>query len=249
MSQEVLRYGPAAESWTETEFVAALRSLRARYHDLHPFNRRMNAGELAPDELRLWVANRYYYQINIPITDAAILSNCPDPEVRRNWVQRVADHDGSRGGEGGIEKWYRLGEAMGLTRDALHSERHVLPAVRFAVDAYVNFCRQRPWIEAVAASLTELFGPDAIRERIPALEQHYPWIDPRGFDYFRNRLTQAPRDAEYALGLVLQRCTTRELQERAVRALSFKCDVLWVQMDALSRGETRLPLPAPVDPQ
>ncbi|MDP9348470.1 MAG: pyrroloquinoline-quinone synthase PqqC [Gemmatimonadota bacterium] len=241
--QETLRHDSLAEPWTEPEFVDALRSLRARYHDLHPFNRRMNAGELSPDELRLWVANRFYYQVNIPIKDAAILSNCPDPEVRRNWIQRVVDHDGGHDGNGGIEKWLRLGEAMGLAREELKSERHVLPAVRFAVDAYVNFCRQRPWVEAVAASLTELFGPDAIRERIPALEQHYPWIDPRGFDYFRRRLTQAPRDAEYALKLVLHHCTTREQQERAVRALAFKCDVLWVQMDALNQGETRPPLP------
>ena len=225
--------------WTEEEFVAALRARAARYHDLHPFHVRMNSGELSRDELQRWVINRYYYQRSIPLKDAAVLSNCPEADVRRVWVQRVVDHDGAAPGGGGIESWLRLGEALGVDREHLQSERGVLPGVRYAVDAYVNFCRSRPWIEAVAASLTELFGPDAIRVRLDAFERHYPWIDRAGCDYFRARLEQAPRDAEYALGLVLERCRTRVQQEHADAALAFKCDLLWAQLDAIDRGDTR----------
>ena len=225
--------------WTEQELEAALRAQQQRYHHLHPFHERMNKGELTSTEVRRWVANRFYYQKSIPLKDAAILSNCPYSEVRREWIGRIIDHDGRTEGEGGIEAWLRLGEAVKLSREELLDERHVLPGVRYAVDAYVNFCRSRPWIEAVAASLTELFGPDAIRVRLVALEEHYPWIDPAGFDYFRTRLVQAPRDARYALDLVLHHCQTREAQERAVQALAFKCDLLWSQLEAIDRGDTR----------
>jgi pyrroloquinoline-quinone synthase len=227
------------DPWTGDELVAALRMQGARYHDLHPFHVRMNRGELSRDELQRWVANRYYYQRSIPLKDAAVLSNCPDPNVRRVWIQRILDHDGVEEGQGGIESWLRLGEALGVEREELQSERRVLPGVRYAVDAYVSFCRRRPWIEAVAASLTELFGPGAIRVRLEALEHHYPWIDPGGLEYFRARLEQAPRDAQYALDLVVERCRTREQQERAVEALSFKCDLLWAQLEAIERGDTR----------
>jgi pyrroloquinoline-quinone synthase len=225
--------------WSAEELVAALRSQGARYHDLHPFHVRMNGGELSREELQRWVANRYYYQRSIPIKDAAILSNCPDPDVRREWIQRILDHDGTEPGAGGIESWLRLGSALGVERDELTDERLVLPGVRYAVDAYVNFCRTRPWIEAVAASLTELFGPGAIRVRVDALEEHYPWIDPAGLDYFRARLHQAPRDAQYALDVVVERCRTREQQDRAVAALAFKCDLLWAQLEAIERGDTQ----------
>jgi pyrroloquinoline-quinone synthase len=199
----------------------------------------MNAGELSRAELKRWVANRYYYQRSIPLKDAAILSNCPDPDVRRQWIKRILDHDGTEAGGGGIESWLRLGEALGVDRGDLRSERRVLPGVRYAVDAYVTFCRTRPWIEAVAASLTELFGPSAIRVRVEALERHYPWIDPAGLEYFRTRLTQAPADARYALDLVVERCVTRVEQDRAIDALAFKCDLLWAQLEAIDRGDTR----------
>jgi pyrroloquinoline-quinone synthase len=199
----------------------------------------MDAGELTREELRRWVANRFYYQVCIPLKDAAIMSNCPEVEVRRAWISRIVDHDGTEAGTGGIESWLRLGEALGVSRAELLSERHVLPAVRFAVDAYVNFARQRPWIEAVASSLTELFGPSAIKVRLAALERHYPWIDPAGLQYFRDRLVLAPRDAEYALRLVVERCVTREQQERAVAALRFKTEVLWAQLEAIERGDTQ----------
>ncbi|MDP9417761.1 MAG: pyrroloquinoline-quinone synthase PqqC [Actinomycetota bacterium] len=228
-----------APPWTEDELVERLRAQGTRYHNLHPFHVRMDAGQLTRDELERWVANRFYYQRCIPLKDAAILSNCPEIDVRREWIKRIVDHDGTSPGTGGIESWLRLGGALGVSREELMSERRVLPAVRYAVDAYVNFARQRPWIEAVASSLTELFGPSAIRVRLVALEQRYPWIDPAGLQYFRDRLVQAPRDAEYALRLVVERCVTREQQERAVTALRFKTEMLWAQLDAIERGDTQ----------
>jgi pyrroloquinoline-quinone synthase len=161
------------------------------------------------------------------------VSNCPDPAIRRVWVQRIIDHDGTAEGQGGIENWLRLTEAVGLTRQEVLDERYVVPGVRFAVDAYVTFARTRLWIEAVAASLTEMFAPNLMQERIAAFERHYTWIDPTGLTYLKTRLTQAPRDASYALSLVTRYCHTREQQERAIDALKFKCDVLWSMLDAI----------------
>jgi pyrroloquinoline-quinone synthase len=232
---------PVADTrpWSADELVERLRAQGTRYHNLHPFHVRMDAGELTREELRRWVANRFYYQVCIPLKDAAIMSNCPEVEVRREWISRIVDHDGTEAGGGGIESWLRLGEALGVARAELRSERYVLPSVRFAVDAYVNFARQRPWIEAVASSLTELFGPSAIKVRLAALEEHYPWIDPAGLQYFRDRLVLAPRDADYALRLVVERCVTREQQERAVAALKFKTEMLWAQLEAIERGDTQ----------
>lgn len=215
-------------------FLANLRAIGARaYHDKHPFHLAMNEGLLSPESLRGWVANRFYYQRNIPIKDAAILSNCPAREVRRVWIHRILDHDGNDENEGGIEAWLRLAEACGLSRDELLQDRHVLPGVRFAVDAYVNFARTQPWPIAIASSLTELFAPDLMATRLAAFEKFYSWIDPRGLDYFRRRTTQARRDSEEALAIALEYCNTSELQRDAVRALEFKCDVLWSMLDAI----------------
>jgi pyrroloquinoline-quinone synthase len=227
----------AIMTMTETDsFVAALREQSRRYHDQHPFHRKMNEGELSPRQIRGWVANRFYYQENLPRKDAAIIANCPDREVRRRWLQRILDHDGTGDGEGGIEAWLCLAEAAGLTREEVGDERHVVPGVRFAVDAYVTFARTRPWVEAVASSLTELFAPDLMVERLAAFERYYPWIDPAGLAYFRARLSQAPRDSRHALEVVTQRCRTPEEQAAAVAALSFKCDVLWSMLDAVDRA-------------
>jgi len=210
--------------------------LERRYHHLHPFNQRMHRGELSREELQLWVANRFYYQINIPVKDALILANCPEREVRQQWIQRIIDHDGRPGEEGGIEAWLRLAEAMGVARTELVAQRRLLPGVRFAVDAYVQFCRSQPWLEAVAASLTELFAPLIVKERLAAMLSHYRWVDPAGLQYFRSRLHQAPRDAEYALALVTERLRSPHEQARAAAALEFKCDVLWCLLDAVERG-------------
>ncbi len=218
------------------QFVAALRAQSRRYHSLHPFHRRMNEGALSPEQVRGWVANRFHYQANIPRKDAAILSNCPYPEVRRRWIGRIVDHDGTGPGEGGIEAWLRLGEAVGLSRAEVAEEGHVVPGVGFAVDAYVTFARTRPWVEAVASSLTELFAPDLMAERLAAFERHYDWIDPAGLAYFRARLTQAPRDSEHALEVVTEHCRTPAEQAAAVAALAFKNDVLWSMLDAIDQA-------------
>jgi pyrroloquinoline-quinone synthase len=224
----------AAILWDEATFAAKLREVGAQaYHDKHPFHRLMNDGELGPDAVRGWVANRFYYQQCIPVKDAAILANCPLREVRRGWIRRILDHDGTEDREGGIEAWLRLGAACGVPAEELLDGRHLLPGVRFAVDAYVQLARSQPWPIAVASSLTELFAPDLMAARLAAFEKHYTWIDPAGLDYFRRRLTQARRDSDEGLRLTLQHCDTPELQEGALRALRFKCDVLWSMLDAI----------------
>ena len=227
------------EALTQEEFISRLRAQGGRYHNLHPFHRRMDAGELSRQELQRWVTNRFYYQKCIPLKDAAIMANCPEVEIRRVWIQRILDHDGTASEPGGIESWLALGEALGVGRDELASERQVLPGVRYAVDAYVSFARRAPWIEAVASSLTELFGPAAIKVRLQALERHYDWIDPAGLQYFRTRLQKAPIDARYALELTVQRCCRRDQQEAAIAALRFKTELLWAQLDAIERGDTQ----------
>jgi len=245
--------------WDRKTFVEKLRAIGVgAYHDKHPFHVAMNEGQLSPQVLRGWVANRFYYQRNIPIKDAAILANCPVREVRRAWIHRILDHDGvssvavqsavrsgerelphapgtahATANEGGIEAWLRLGEASGISRDELLDHRHLLPGVRFAVDAYVNFARSQPWPIAIASSLTELFAPDLMSSRLAAFEKSYRWIDPRGLEYFRRRVTQARRDSDEALAITLEYCNTPELQREAVRALEFKCDVLWSMLDAI----------------
>jgi pyrroloquinoline-quinone synthase len=221
------------EAWSKEEFLQRLRDVGTHaYHHLHPFHVRMNEGDLDRDCIRLWVANRFYYQRSIPMKDAAILSNCPLREVRRKWITRIIDHDGREGQEGGIEKWIRLGIACGLTREEIIDERRVLPTIHFAVDAYVNFARREPWPIAIASSLTELFAADLMAKRLDAFE--YTWIAPDGLDYFRARLTQAREDSEFALSATLEYCADRKMQEAAVKALHFKCDVLWSMLDALT---------------
>jgi pyrroloquinoline-quinone synthase len=217
-------------------FVVALRNQAQRYHHRHPFHVRMNEGRLSRRQIRGWVANRFCYQENIPRKDAAIIANCPDRGVRQRWVRRIVDHDGTESGDGGIDAWLRLAEAVGLTREEVRDHRHLVLGVRFAVDAYVTFARTRPWTEAVASSLTELFAPGLMAERLAAFERCYPWIDPAGLAYFRARLTQAPRDSEHALRVVLEHCQSTEERERAVAALSFKCDVLWSILDAIDQA-------------
>src|SRR6266446_4041845 len=220
--------------WPKDGFTARLREVGARrYHHQHPFHLEMNAGRLTPEPIRGWVANRFYYQRNLPLKDAAIISNCPLREVRRLWLHRISDHDGTREAEGGIEAWLKLAEACGVSRQEVLDGARVLPGVRFAVDAYVSFARSQPWPVAVASSLTELFAPDLMANRLAAFEKYYTWVQPWGFDYFRRRLSQARVDSDEGLELTLTYCNSRPLQEEAVRALSFKCDVLWAMLDAI----------------
>jgi pyrroloquinoline-quinone synthase len=229
-----MEHEESAKLWGRDTFLAHLRAVgMSRYHDKHPFHQYMNSGKLTPQQVRGWVANRFYYQRNLPLKDAAILSNCPIREVRRIWLHRITDHDGVHEGKGGIEAWLRLGEATQLIRAELLNEQHVLPGVRFAVDAYVNFARTKPWPIAIASTLTELFAPDLMRERLAAFEKYYTWVAPAGLEYFRSRITQACVDADQGLELTMCYCNTRQLQEEAVKALSFKCDLLWAMLDAM----------------
>jgi pyrroloquinoline-quinone synthase len=225
-------------AWSRTEFEAQLRERGKSYHIHHPFNVMLNTGRATPEQVRGWVANRFYYQIAIPIKDAAVLSNCPDAAVRRGWVQRILDHDGFELGgvkdAGGIEAWLRLAQAVGLTREEVQDLRHVVPAMRFAVDAYVNFARRAPWQESVCSSLTELFAPEIHKQRLATWPEHYGWIEPEGLSYFRNRLSQARRDVEQGLAITLDHFTTRPLQERALEVLQLKLDILWAMNDAMA---------------
>jgi pyrroloquinoline-quinone synthase len=228
-------------AWSAEEFEQQLRERGRRYHIHHPFNVMLNSGRATPAQIRGWVANRFYYQISIPRKDAAILANCEERAVRRTWVQRILDHDGCGDDPGGIESWLRLAEAVGLERAEVESLALLLPGVRFAVDAYVNFARRAPWLEGVCSSLSELFAPEIHRQRLATWPEHYPWIERGGLSYFQSRLSRARRDVEYGLALTLERCRTRAAQERALEVLQFKLDVLWQMNDAmaLSYGVTQ----------
>ncbi len=219
---------------TPQQFEQALRAKGAFYHIHHPYHKAMHNGEATREQIQGWVANRFYYQSRIPLKDAAIMANCPDPATRRKWVQRILDHDGPADGEGGIEAWLRLGEAVGLDAEVLQSERMVLPGVRFAVDAYVNFARRAVWQEAACSSLTELFAPEIHQSRLDSWPQHYPWIEEAGYGYFRSRLSQARRDVEHGLALALKYCNTVEKQQRMLEILQFKLDILWTMLDAMT---------------
>lgn len=220
--------------WSHAQFEARLRDGGRAYHIHHPFNVMLNGGKASREQIRGWVANRYYYQVNIPLKDAAILANCEERAVRRNWVQRILDHDGSGADAGGIESWLRLAEAVGLERAEVESFARLLPGVRFAVDAYVNFARRAPWPEGVCASLTELFAPEIHRQRLAGWPEHYPWIDRAGLQYFQSRIPLARRDVEFALAVTLERFATRAAQERALAVLKFKLDILWQMNDAMA---------------
>jgi pyrroloquinoline-quinone synthase len=228
---------PSSALWDHETFTLRLRAVgRDRYHDRHPFHRLMNQGLLTPPQLRCWVANRFHYQRHLPMKDAAILSNCPLAEVRRAWRQRLIDQDGLADGQGGLEAWLRLAQAVGLSREETLDERHVVPGSRFAVEAYVALARTSPWPVAVASSLTELFAPELMAERAAAFRQHYAWVPGWGLEYFEARLTQARRDAELGLELTLAHCDTPALQRAAVAALARKCDILWALLDAVAHA-------------
>lgn len=221
--------------WSRQEFEQRLRDKGRAYHIYHPFNVMLNSGRATPEQIRGWVANRFYYQINIPIKDAAILANCTDRAVRRSWVQRILDHDGYGDDPGGIESWIKLAEATGVSRSHVESLVDVAPGVRFAVDAYVNFARRSPWQDSACASLTELFAPEIHKQRLANWPEHYPWIDSLGLHYFQSRVSLARRDVEFGLAVTLDYFSgTRLAQERALEILQFKLDVLWQMNDAMA---------------
>jgi coenzyme PQQ biosynthesis protein C len=216
-----------------------------RYHNNHPFHFLMRDGALNKGQIQAWALNRYYYQSRIPIKDSALMSRMVDPELRREWSQRVVDHDGTREGQGGIEKWLHLCERLGLERTYVVSEEGVLPATKFAVDAYVHFVHERPLLEAVASSLTELFSPKIIGERVSAMLARYDFVDEDTLSYFNARLTQAPRDADFALDYVKTHAETPAMREAVCQALLFKTDLLWAQLDALHFAYVDPKLPPP----
>ena len=219
---------------TRDAFEARLRAIGAeRYHDRHPFHALLHGGGCTPDQVRAWVINRYYYQRSIPMKDAAFMSRVEDPDLRRRWRSRIEDHDGTDTNEGGIRRWLRLAQAVGLDPDYVASRQGVLPATRFAVDAYVRFVRDKSLLEAVAASLTELFAPQIHKDRIAGLLRNYDFADDGALSYFRNRLAEAPKDVAFGLSWVLDHADTAEKQDAAAGALTFKTDVLWAQLDAL----------------
>jgi pyrroloquinoline-quinone synthase len=223
--------------WSRAEFEERLRAIGvARYHDKHPFHIRLHAGDLNQGQVQAWVLNRFYYQKSIPLKDASLIGRADDIALRREWIGRLADHDGAAPGEGGIERWLVLAEGVGLDRDYVASCDGVLPATRFACEAYIRFVREKSLLEAVASSLTEMFAPTLHKTRIAALLEHYPFANDRTLAYFRTRLTQAPEDVAYGLAYVLDRADTAEKQAQCLAALSFKTDVLWAQLDALNHA-------------
>ncbi len=229
---------PAA--WSPEDFEAQLRALlEDRYHHRHPFNLRMHAGTLTQEEIRSWAANRYYYQTRIPIKDGLIVAKASDPDFRRSWVERIHDHDGREPGQGGLELWLVLAESVGLSRASVESFEEVLPGVRRACDAYVDFVASHDLLESVASSLTELYAARIMVDRIAAFENHYPWVGDSGLDYFRSRTTQARDDAQFGLEHVRAAAQTRAEQERCVAALGRKCEILWGLLDAVERAHAR----------
>ena len=219
---------------TPDQLEAAIRAVGAeRYHDKHPFHRLLHGGKLDKGQVQAWALNRYCYQSGVPRKDAALMSRTLDRELRREWGHRILDHDGSGGEEGGIERWLVLTDALDLERSYVVSMQGALPATRFAVEAYVSFVRERTLLEAVASSLTELFAPAIHQERIAGMLENYDFIGERAMQYFRRRLDQANRDADFALDYVKRHATTIDMQAAAVDAVRFKCNVLWAQLDAL----------------
>ncbi len=216
------------------DFEARLRAIGdARYHDKHPFHRMLHGGKCTITQVRAWVINRFYYQSRIPLKDAAFMSRCEDVSIRRAWRKRIEDHDGGREEGGGIRRWLKLAEAVGLDPDYVSSNRGVLPGTRFACDAYVRFVRDMPMLDAVAASLTELFAPAIHKNRIAGLIEHYAFANDEALSYFRKRLDEAPVDVAFGLNYVLDHADTKEKQDAAAAALTLKTDVLWAQLDAL----------------
>lgn len=217
------------------DFEAAIRAVGPEcYHDLHPFHHLLHGGKLNKGQVQAWALNRYCYQSAVPRKDAAFISRVHDRELRRAWTHRILDHDGLPPDEpGGIERWLVLTDGLGLDRDYVVSRRGALPATVFAVESYVTFVREQPLTVAVASSLTELFAPKIHKERIAGMLENYDFIDDKVMAYFKRRLTQAPRDADFALQYVLKNAKTRDEQEACVEAVRFKCNVLWVQLDAL----------------
>lgn len=226
-----------------------LLKLKHRYHVNHPFDKLLQSGRASREMLQVWAANRYYYQDTIPRKDAAIISKCPDSSVRAHWCAHVATHDV----DGALAEWLQLTRALGLSDDSVVRGDLLLPATRFACDAYHTFCRDAPWQEGVCASMTHLFAGDIHRLRISNWPERYPWLAPEAFDYFKNRTQTLPGEIEVSLRLVADHfATSGAAIARAVEIVRFKQDVLWCMQDALWHyffsNECRMPS-SPAAPQ
>jgi coenzyme PQQ biosynthesis protein C len=219
---------------TPDKLESALREIgERRYHSHHPFHGLLHGGKCTKGQVQAWALNRYYYQSMIPIKDASLIARCEDQDVRREWRSRLIDHDGERNGDGGIARWLRLTDGLGLERDYVTSLDGLLPGTRFAVDAYVHFVREKTLLEAIASSLTELFSPVIIEERMAGMLAHYDFVDRETLSYFDKRPPQAQRDSDFALDYVKRNVRTPEQQHAVLEALEFKCSVLWAMLDAL----------------
>ncbi len=220
---------------TPQELEAELRGIGARrYHRLHPFHARLHGGKCSKGQVQAWALNRYYYQAMIPVKDASLIARCDDSALRREWRSRLVDHDGEHEGDGGIARWLKLTDGLGLDRDYVTSLAGLLPGTRFAVEAYVHFVRDKTLLEAVASSLTELFSPQIIGERVEGMLKNYDFVSAETLAYFSKRPPQAQRDSDFALDYVKRNAKTPEQQQSVLKALEFKCDVLWVMLDVLS---------------
>lgn len=216
------------------ELEAALRDIGAkRYHRLHPFHTLLHGGKCTKGQVQAWALNRYYYQAMIPIKDASLIARCDDPAVRREWRSRLVDHDGERDGDGGIARWLKLTDGLGLERDYVTSLRGLLPGTRYAVEAYVRFVREKTLLEAIASSLTEMFSSVIISERMAGMLASYDFVTRETLGYFDKRPSQARRDVDFALNYVKRNAKTPEQQQAVLAALEFKCGVLWAMLDAL----------------
>tara|TARA_Y100000287_G_C14217837_1_gene354511 strand:+ start:801 stop:1583 length:783 start_codon:yes stop_codon:yes gene_type:complete len=234
MKNLALKTNSEIDPMSKTEFIQKLRDIgKERYHDNCKFHHLLHSGKLNKGQVQAWALNRYYYQINISIKDSALMSRIKNPELRRVWIKRILDHDGRKNDEGGIERWYRLTDGLGLDRDYVKSTEGILPATKFAVDAYVNFVQQKSLLEGITSSLTELFAPKIHKERISGMLENYDFVNDITMAYFKKRVDQATDDADFVLDYAVNNAKTRIEQESVCNALKFKTDVLWVQQDAL----------------
>src|ERR1700741_1230458 len=234
------------------EIEASLRDIGAkRYPRLHPFHGLLHGGKCSKGQVQAWALNRYYYQACIPLKDAALIARCEDSAIRREWRSRLHDHDGEGENDGGIARWPKVTAGGGLEREYVTSLRGLLPGTKFAVEAYVHFVAEKTLLEAIASSLTELFSPVIISERMDGVLKNYAFATAERLAYFTARPPQARADSDFALAYVKQNARTPEQQQLVLAALEFKCSVLWAMLDALYHAyvDPKLPPPGAFVPQ
>ncbi len=208
------------------------RSLEPRYFLNHPFMKLFYAGRLTNEQIRAWIVNRFYYQKQMPLKDSIILANCTDTAARKLWLQRLMKREGVGGYRGDVEGWAMLAEAAGISRKTLENTE-VLPGVRFAVDAYLNFVKTVSWVEGVAASLPELLAVNELPKRIEALRRHYGWIGREGVEFFIERLSYIKEDIELVLELLTTHIRNNIMLKKCFEAARYNCNVHWSMLDAI----------------